>query len=111
MIMTYPQPQPQPVGMVTAKNPAIGAALNAFWPGTGIVYAGQTLIGILAMFFGTAVLWWLFIKGILAVGSEDGGVVTGSLLVLSAPALWIANIVWAAFAVRGFNRRNGINVR
>ena len=109
--------QPQPVGIVTAKNPAVGGLLNGVWPGVGNIYAGQTVIGLLLMFIATPVLRFWFINGmIFFFASVDGDhgwlTVLVSLITATTPMLlWVGGIVWGVFAVRSFNVRNGITVR
>jgi hypothetical protein len=121
---TYPQPgypQQPPgylaAGIVTAKNPAVGGVLNGVWAGLGNVYAGQTLIGILLM-AGTPLLWFLsafFVTGVfIGVGTEETrtvAVVVAIMVAAAAFVAWIGMILWGVYAVRSFNRRNGISVR
>lgn len=100
-----PSPPPEmlvshqrPAGVVSAKNGGIAVLLDLVWAGAGHVYAGKPVLGLICMFVIVPILWALVV------------LTAGIGLVLAVP-IWVSIMVHSWYSVKGYNERNGIEVR
>jgi len=86
------------IGVVSAKSSGIAILIDLFFPGGGLIYAGQLIMGLLILCIVTPLVWvsvWLTI---------------GIGLIWYIPYLIIV-MIFSVVSVNGFNHRNGITVR